>query len=226
MRKSWRPPVDLLEEPDAILCTECKNDPCLCEEGPRVMTRVCLSKQKELSIDSMVNTSFWNSSGIPMSSTEFVQQLYGDIPAFFDSEEELRLLWSDANTRKGLLEKLAERGYSYEQLDELRKLVHGKDSDLYDVLKHIAYQRDMVPRSDRAAFAKTRFDETYSPAQVEFLDFILGQYITTGVTELDADKLTDLLVLKYKSIPDAKKKLGSTALIRDTFLGFQGGLYV
>ena len=219
------PPADLLEEPEAVLCTECQHDPCLCEEGPRVMTRIRLSKQKELSIDSMINTSFWNSSGIPMSSAEFVQQLYGDIPAFFNSEEELRLLWSDANTRKTLLEKLAERGYSHEQLEELRKLVHGKDSDLYDVLKHIAYQRDMVPRSDRATFAKTRFDASYSPAQIEFLEFILGQYVNSGVSELDSDKLTSLLVLKYKSIPDAKKKLGSTSLIRDTFLGFQSGLY-
>ena len=54
-----------------------------------------------------------------------------------------------------MLEKLAERGYTSEQLEELRKLVHGKDSDLYDVLKHVAYNKEMVPRSDRAAFAKT-----------------------------------------------------------------------
>lgn len=219
------PPKDLLEEPEQLLCTECQNDPCLCEEGPRVMTRIRLSKEKELSIDSMVNTSFWNSSGIPISSAEFVQQLFGELPQFFKSEEELRLLWSDANTRKGLLEKLADRGYTSEQLEELRKLVHGKDSDLYDVLKHVAYNKEMVPRSDRAAFAKTHFDATYSPAQIEFLEFILGQYVQAGFTELDADKLSELLKLKYSTISDAKKSLGSVDLIRETFLGFQGGLY-
>ena len=189
------------------------------------MTRIRLSKTKELAIDSMINTTFWSSSGIPISSAEFVQQLFGDIPSLFNSEEELRLLWSDANTRKGLLVKLADLGYSFEQLAELRRLVHGTDSDLYDVLKLIAFQKSMIPRSQRAAFAKTRFDPIYSPAQIEFLAFILDQYVKTSVSELDADKLTDLLVLKYKSIPDAKKTLGSVDLIRDTFLGFQRGLY-
>ena len=219
------PIVDTLNEPEGVLCTECEHDPCLCEEGPRVMTRIRLSKEKEMAIDSMVNTSFMSPSGIPISSAEFIQQLFGELPNFFSSEEELRLLWSDANTRKQLLEKMAECGYSESQLEELRKLVHATDSDLYDVLKYVAYQRDMLPRSQRAAFAKTRFSESYTPEQVEFLDFILNQYVESGVSELDGDKLAQLLLLKYKSIPDAKKNLGPVELIRDTFLGFQGGLY-
>ncbi len=215
----------LVRDPVQALCTECQHEPCLCEEGPRVMTRIRLSTQRELAIDSMINTSFMSASGIPITSSEFIQQLFGDLPQFFKSEEDLRLIWSDANTRKQLLEQMAEVGYTNSQLEELRKLVHGTDSDLYDVLKYVAYQRDMVSRRQRAAFAKTRCAGKYSTAQNEFLDFILDQYIEGGVSELDGDKLSKLLKLKYKSIPDAKKSLGPVELIRDTFLGFQGGLY-
>ncbi len=214
-----------LNEPEALYCTECNSDPCLCEQGPRVMTRIRLGPGKELAIDSMVRTTFWHPSGQQMSSADFVKQLFGDIPTFFQSEDELRNVWSDPNTRKGLLERLAEAGYTYEQLEELRKLVHGEDSDLFDVLKHVAYQRDLVPRRERAAFAITRFAEAYTPAQKEFLDFILEQYVHAGVSELDGDRLAALLTLKYKSIPDAKKQLGTVDAIRNTFLGFQPGLY-
>jgi type I restriction enzyme R subunit len=219
------PSGDSLNEPDVVLCTECQHEPCLCEDGPRVMTRIRLSKGREMSIDAMVNTTFMSPSGIPITSAEFIQQLFGDLPKFFHSEDDLRLIWSDANTRKQLLEQMAAVGYSQDQLEELRKLVHGTESDLYDVLKFIAYERDMVPRRQRAAFAKTRFADKYSPAQIEFLDFILDQYVENGISELDGDKLAQLLILKYKSIPDAKKNLGSVDLIRETFHGFQAGLY-
>jgi type I restriction enzyme R subunit len=38
-------------------------------------------------------------------------------------------------------------------------------------------------------------------------------------------KLTPLLILKYKALPDAKKELGDIASIRNTFISFQSYLY-
>jgi len=46
-----------------------------------------------------------------------------------------------------------------------------------------------------------------------------------GVGELDREKLPDLLELKYQSLEDAKKVLGSVAKIREMFVGFQEHLY-
>ena len=55
---------------------------------------------------------------------------------------------------------------------------------------------------------------------------MLGQYVTQGVDELDADKLTPLLRLKYNNaISDAVTGLGCTAQIRTMFVGFQKYLY-
>jgi type I restriction enzyme R subunit len=51
--------------------------------------------------------------------------------------------------------------------------------------------------------------------------------VTQGVDELDADKLTPLLRLKYhNAISDAVADLGGTAQIRTMFSGFQKYLYV
>ena len=65
----------------------------------------------------------------------------------------------------------------------------------------------------------------YSPNQREFLDFVLSQYVQVGESELDTDKLPELLQLKYGSPADGIAALGTVAEIRATFAGFQKGLY-
>ena len=108
---------------------------------------------------------------------------------------------------------------------KLRKLVHGEDSDLFDVLSYVAYHKDLVPRLERAERAKIHFD-SYNAPQQKFLNFVLKQYVDIGVSELDDAKLPDLLELKYHAIADAKKELGDIPSIRNTFIGFQEYLYV
>lgn len=51
------------------------------------------------------------------------------------------------------------------------------------------------------------------------------QYIGEGVGELAVNKLPDLIELKYQSTHDAVEALGSVKNIRETFIGFQPGLY-
>jgi len=212
------------EKPDPEPCPECDNDPCVCDKPPNGIIKIKLSDNKEREIDSTVKTSFWSPSGIPMSAEEFVKQLFGDIPNFFKSEDELRKLWSLPDTRKKLLAELEEKGYTDAQLEDLRNMIHGKDSDLYDVLIYVAYHKDLVPRLERAEKAKIQLKD-YNPKQQEFLNFVLNQYVKEGVNELDDAKLPDLLELKYKAIADAKKELGAIKSIREAFIGFQGHLY-
>ncbi|MEO0638532.1 MAG: type I restriction-modification enzyme R subunit C-terminal domain-containing protein, partial [Bacteroidota bacterium] len=63
------------------------------------------------------------------------------------------------------------------------------------------------------------------PAQQEFLNIVLEQYVKVGVQELDDAKLAQLLTLKYHAIADAKRELGDIPSIRNAFIGFQGYLY-
>jgi type I restriction enzyme R subunit len=210
-------------EPDYV-CPECENDPCVCDTPPSGIIKVKLSDNKEREIDSTVKTSFWSPSGKPISSQEFVEQLFGDLPLFFTNENELRKLWSLPNTRKKLLEELSEKGYTNSQLEDLRHLIHGEDSDLFDVLSYVAYHKDLVPRLERASRAKIQMND-YNQKQQEFLNFVLEQYVKEGVDELDDAKLPNLLELKYKAIADAKHELGDIKSIRNAFIGFQEHLY-
>ena len=195
------------------------------EDKPaKKMVKVRLSQNVIREIDSTVSTSFWDPQGKPISAEQFMQTLFGDIPKFFESEEQLIQIWSVPETREKLLETLSEAGYSEGQLEELRKLVHGEESDLFDVLSYIAFHSDLVPRLERSSYAKIRLD-SYDIHQQEFLNFVLDQYVRKGVGELSDDKLKPLIELKYNTIADAKKVLGSPSAIREAFVGFQKHLY-
>jgi type I restriction enzyme R subunit len=216
-------PCICLREPGPA-CLVCGYNPCVCENPPREKTVVKLGAGKVREIDSMVKTTFWSPDGKPISHIQFIKNLFGDIPGFFKNEEELRKIWSLPDTRKKLLDELSEKGYTLAQLEELSKIVHGEDSDLFDVLSYIAYSKNLVPRLDRAEKARIQFD-SYNPAQQEFLNFVLDQYVKEGVEELAEDKLGPLLTLKYNALSDAQEKLGDIPTIRKTFIGFQEYLY-
>ena len=223
------------------LCKKCNESPCICEKPepepcvtcgyvkcrcyPRPdLIKVKLSESRVMELDSMVQTSFWSPDGKPISSHEFLTALFGSLPDFFHNEAELRAIWSKPDTRKKLLQDLNEKGYTNSQLEDLRHMIHAEDSDLYDVLAHVAFSTEPIKRSQRAEYAKSHFG-VYESKQRIFLDFVLKQYVQTGFTELDDANLPDLLTLKYKAITDAKRELGAISEIRKTFIGFQEYLY-
>ena len=57
--------------------------------------------------------------------------------------------------------------------------------------------------------------------QHEFLEFVLGHYVARGVTELDPEKLPQLIELKYHTVRDAVRELGPVGSIREVFVGFK-----
>ena len=191
------------EKPEPEPCPVCGMIPCECEGGNII--RVKLSDNKVRELDSMVKTSFYSPEGKPISAPEFLNRLFGDLPQLFKNEAELKKIWCLPSTRKRLLDELSEKGYTELQLNDLRNVIHGKDSDLYDVLTFVAYHKKLVPRLRRAEKAKIYFD-SYNSEQQEFLNFVLNQYVNNGVTELDDSKLPDLLELKYKNNYRCKNK--------------------
>jgi type I restriction enzyme R subunit len=189
--------------------------------------KVKLADGKERQIQSMVATTFWSADGRPMSAAQFLESLFGALPEFFRDEDQLREIWSDPATRKALLEGLAEKGFGREALAEMQKAIEAEDSDLFDVLAYVAYTRAPIPRSERAIRAKAGINSTYkSGRHLAFVEFVLDHYVEEGVDELDMEKLTPLLRLKYNAIADAASDLGSPEQIRQTFVGFQKYLYL
>jgi len=187
--------------------------------------RIKLADGKERTIQHMSATSFWSPDGKPVSAAEFIKRLFGDLPALFKDEDELRALWGRPDTRSKLLEGLEEKGYGTEQLAEVSKLIEAENSDLYDVLAYIAFNQAPVTRADRVSSHAVAIFHGLDYRQQEFLRFVLDHYVARGVGELHTDKLPQLIELKYHSLGDALKELGPAGQIRDVFINFQQHLY-
>ena len=100
---------------------------------------------------------------------------------------------------------------------------HDPAHDSHDVL---AYAVPPVTREERAAGARADIRTHFNNKQQAFLDFVLSHYVSVGVEELDQEKLTPLLRLKYHdSIADAVADLGRAEEIGRVFAGFQKYLY-
>jgi len=200
-----------------------ENSPKPPERPQRIKVR--LADGKERSIQFMAATSFWSADGRPMSAAQFLESLYGVLPDFFKDEDELREIWSDPGTRKAFLLGLAEKGFSREPMAEIQKIIEAENSDLFDVLAYVAFALHPFTRAERADKARQAVHARFNDKQQAFLEFVLSQYVREGVDELDQDKLSPLLRLKYSAIADAAAELGQPEEIRGMFVGFQRYLY-
>jgi type I restriction enzyme R subunit len=109
---------------------------------------------------------------------------------------------------------------------EMQRIINAEKSDLFDVLAYVAYALPTLTREERATRAKVRIRAQFNPKQQTFLDFVLAHYVKEGVHELDREKLTPLLRLKYNdSLTDAVADLGRPEEIGHVFSGFQKYLY-
>jgi type I restriction enzyme R subunit len=116
------------------------------------------------------------------------------------------------------------QGVSRLQFAKFQKVLNAQDADLYDVLAYVAFESKIIDRGILAEYARETISGLTNKQQ-EFINFVLNQYVKEGVDELDIDKLSELLELKYLQIADAKKELGSITNIRESFIGFQPYLY-
>ena len=187
--------------------------------------RIKLADGKLRRIQHMMATTYWSADGRPMSSAQFLETLFGTLPEFFRDEDELRRLWGDPQTRKALLEGLADKGFGHEALVEMQAIIDAEDSDLFDVLAHVSFAAEPVSRERRAQAAKTAAEQALTDPQRAFVDFVLSQYVAQGVDELEQEKLSPLLKLRYRDLNDAFDALGDPDRIRAIFVGFQKHLY-
>ncbi len=222
-------------------CGTCGEQPCVCDIAPPTECPICgnlsctckkkvkikLKNGKELSIQHTTQTMFWDTGGKPISSEEFLNNLFGELPNLFKSEAELRALWSNPSTRRTLLEKLETAGYGTEELNALRKLVDAENSDLFDVLEYV-FNSEVKPitRAERVAAAEATIFTLMNEKQKEFIEFVLNKYIEIGVGELDQTKLPVLLSSMFQSQADGIEELGGDVMkIRNLFIEFQQYLY-
>jgi type I restriction enzyme R subunit len=168
----------------------------------------------------MTEKMFYSVDGKTMTLEEFIQSLFNtlDMPEFFKNEEELRAIWSVPTTRKQLLHNLENAGFPQKQLEDIQDLIDARSSDLFDVLEYVKYHFTPVMREARAVISRSIMETELTARQMEFVDFLVQQYVVAGVDELDDSKLETLLAIKYKTATEGVAILGSVDVARRIFL--------
>ncbi|MDP1760589.1 MAG: type I restriction-modification enzyme R subunit C-terminal domain-containing protein, partial [Candidatus Woesebacteria bacterium] len=139
------------------------------DNEPKKKLKIKLRDGKEREIQHMISTSFWSADGKPISIQEFMDNMFGAMPEFFKSEEDLRKIWSNPTTRKAFLEKISELGYGRDELEILQKMIDAEQSDLFDVLMYISFLTKPISRIQRVEQTKDKIFEGLDEKQIEFL---------------------------------------------------------
>jgi type I restriction enzyme R subunit len=204
-------------------CKKCGEDPCVCEKPEKLEIR--LSDGRTRQIKYLKSDMFWGADGKPISAEAFLIGMFGQLPEFFKSVEELQEKWANPKTREELLEKLDEVGYGRDVLKQVRTLIDADNCDLLDVLEYISFNVEPIERVERAKNVVS-YSATLTAAQKDFVDYILKLYIKEGSEELAMDKLPTIISMKYGSLLDGMNVLGGIDTAKNTFIAFQRSLYM
>lgn len=187
-----------------------------------------LGKGRSIEITN-IETSYLDENGIPLTATQFLKKVVGFIPELFHSEQELREIWAKPETRENLLNNLSEIGLYKDQLETLKDIFQANDSDLFDVLAHIAFSKNIYSRKQRVEIVNrdSKFFEVYSNFKAkDFLKFILERYEKDGIEELKSDSLKNLIQLKNMGTPkDVGTLFGGVDKLKEAYYKLQENIY-
>ena len=193
-------------------------------DDPKEKLEIVLSDHRVRRIRFINDIMFWGADGKPISTQKFIEELFGRLPDFFSSSEDLHKIWADPETREALLDKMNEAGYGKDILRDIRRFIDEENWDLLDVLEYIAYATTPIERKERAQRLMD-YTRTLNDVQKQFVEYLTMAYIQSGIDELRMDKLKTLLELKFGSVGEGINALGGVPIARQTFKDFQYHLY-
>ena len=189
--------------------------------------KVKLGRNQAREMWGQKTTSFYDLDGKPISAIEFLKNIFGELmPNFFEDEEELREIWSNPKTRKVFLGELEKLGYDNEQLKNYGRLIDAENSDLFDVLEFIAFDKKPLTRGERILQAEDEIFEGLNDKTKEFLEFVLNSYHKDGYESLSEEVFPQFLTLKYGSLMEARVYFGDLTEVKQEFTQLQEKLYV
>lgn len=124
-------------------------------------------------------------------TAENVRLIAGDLAS------DLQNIWVDFEKRRHFEAELENAGIT---MKHIRQILENYDKDVFDLLLHIAYSRNMKTRRQRTDLAKKQKFYLEKPENAQkVINVILDHYAEKGYKELELDKSRELLELeKFK----------------------------
>lgn len=150
---------------------------------------------------------------------EKVRTLYPDV-------KELRKQWSDPAARTKIIESLAERGISF---DELAEAAGQPEADPFDLICHLAHNAPLRTRRERAHALRTDrkdFFGQYSPEARQILEELLEKYAEHGTAQFVLPDVLDVPPISDHGQPGEIVRLfGGAKELREAVTQLQTLLY-
>ena len=121
--------------------------------------------------------------GKQLRVVKFADYAAEKVRTLFPSAPELREQWANPSARSEIIEKLAERGISF---DELASSANQPDADPFDLLCHVAFNAPLRTRRERAQRLREErkgFFDQYGTEAREVLNELVEKYAEYGTAE-------------------------------------------
>lgn len=207
-------------------CPVCGNLPCTCEHKKKTVV-VQLSEKRKVELLKTSWTECISYGDEIITVADFLNRLCSRLPELVIDQDELRRNWANPQTRKDLLDKLADNNFAEDKLEMLRSILSMEKYDLLDVLEYIGFELKGMKRAERAEQVRRMYLPTMPSEQSKFFGFVLDYYERNGYKELSSDNLGKLIDQKYHSQAEAIRRLGiKPQELREQYLQLQQHLYL
>lgn len=124
-----------------------------------------------------------DADGKQLRVVQFADYAGEKVRTLFPSAAELKTKWADPDQRAEIIDKLEERGISF---DELATAAKQPDADPFDLLCHLAFNAPLRTRRERAErlrMEKKAFFDQFSPEARAILEELLEKYAEHGTAQ-------------------------------------------
>lgn len=162
-----------------------------------------------------------------LNSNDFLKRIIWDLPNIYKDEHQLRMLWSNPETREELLLNLANIWIDSEQLEDLKKMFEAENSDIFDILAHISFNSDIKFRAERSQYWEETVEKYQNLKARGFLEFLLGLYVKNWILEFRKDWLASKIALFNQWQPrEIAENFGWMQELKNAYYELQKSLYV
>lgn len=153
------------------------------EDEPKEKLVVELGAGREVKVINIETRYLDPTTNKHLSTAEFLAKIVGELPKICENEHIFRSTWALPETREILLQKLENLGLGKEQFADLKKIFEAEKSDIFDILLHISYGKNIKNLDERAENAKNFLKNFENDLAREFVDFLLNLYAEYGILD-------------------------------------------
>ncbi|MBA3387643.1 MAG: DEAD/DEAH box helicase family protein [Chthoniobacterales bacterium] len=199
--------------------------PVIVDEGPDVQRRKYYFDGGQVEIASHLVYEL-DPDGKQLRVVKFADYAAEKVRTLYPSAPELRAQWANPSARSEIIQKLAERGISF---DELAASAGQPDADPFDLLCHVAFNAPLRTRRERAQRLREEgkdFFAQYAPEARAVLDELVEKYADYGTAEFVLPGALQVPPISERgNVIEIAKLFGGTDKLREAVNELQTLLY-